>query len=463
MRSKAALLLALCGRGVAPARSVRGEFYPGSQVALSLEEFLLTLRNLSLFLRDDRFVFGLGHWRFASRMAVSSLPLLGVVFLLALIFGGGFNARAEGVGSRVFVVERSLERVAVYDFLDHTLHAERIAGLGDLHHATMTFSPDLRYGFLAARSGQLSRIDLEALRVDGTFKVSENSIDIAISQDGRFIATAEYAPGGVTIVDARTMKLAKQILVPGGASRVTGLVDGLKNRFICVLMEGREVWQIDASRPDFPIEKRIPLDPKVGLPYDAMITPDGRYYIVGHLGEPEISLIDLRDENPKPRLVSLLDPKEKYDRSVPVKLPHMASWAVAGDKVFVPLVGEKRLVVLDRTTWSFVQSIPVRGNPVYAVRAPSEQEIWVSFSGEEDDSFVQVIDTQSLEVKKTLELGGRIYHMDFTPRGAYALITANRANKLFLVNASTYAIEDEKQLESPSGVFGVWRAFRIGL
>lgn len=399
----------------------------------------------------------------AQRARGGLLFLLLAASMLALLLCGSLRARAEGVGSRVFVVERSLERVAVYDFLARTLRSERITGLGDLHHATMTFSPDLKYGFVAARSGQLSRIDLEALRVDGTFKVSENSIDIAISQDGRFIATAEYAPGGVTIVDAKTMQLAKQILVPGGASRVTGLVDGLKNRFVCVLMEGREVWLIDASRPDFPIEKKIALDPKVGIPYDAMITPDGRFYVVGHLGEPEISLIDLSEENPKPRLVSLLDPKENYDRSVPVKLPHMASWAVAGDKVFVPLVGEKRLVVLDRKTWNFVQSIPVRGHPVYAVRAPSEQEIWVSFSGEADDSFVQVIDTRTLEVKKTLELGGRIYHMDFSPRGAFALITANRDNKLFLVNANTYTIEDQETLESPSGVFGVWRAFRIGL
>lgn len=389
------------------------------------------------------------------------IPRLALV--LALFFCASTAARAGGVGSRVFVVERSLERVAVYDFLDRSLQANRIGGLGNLHHATMTFTPDLKYGFVAARSGQLSRIDLETLQIDGTFKTSENSIDIAISQDGRFIATAEYAPGGVTIVDAQTMKLAKKILVPGGASRATGLVDAPKNRFVCVLMEGREVWLIDASRPDFPIEKKIALDPKVGLPYDAMITPDGRYYIVGHLGEPEISLIDLTEANPKPRLVSLLDPKENYDRSVPVKLPHMASWAVAGNRVFVPLVGEKRLVVLDRETWAFVQSIPVRGHPVYAVRTPSEQEVWVSFSGEADDSFVQVIDTQALEVKKTLELGGRIYHMDFSPRGAYALITANRDSKLFLVNANTYKIEDEKMIESPSGVFGVWRAFRIGL
>ncbi len=148
---------------------------------------------------------------------------------------------------------------------------------------------------------------------------------------------------------------------------------------------------------------------------------------------------------------------------MPVKLPHMASWAVSGKWIFVPLVGEERVAVLERDTWKFVQSIPVKGHPVYTVASPNGQELWVSFSGEEVDHLVQVVDTETLEVKKTLEVGGRIYHMDFTPRGAYVLVSANRDNKLVLVNATTYEIEDEETLASPSGIFGAWRAFRIGL
>ena len=55
------------------------------------------------------------------------------------------------------------------------------------------------------------------------------------------------------------------------------------------------------------------------------------------------------------------------------------------------------------------------------------------------------------------------YHMDFTPRGAFVLVSANKANKLALVDATTHEIVDEHTLESPSGLFGVWRAYRIGL
>jgi protein NirF len=387
--------------------------------------------------------------------------LIGVALLL-------WAGATRGVGSHVFVVERDSGRLAVYDLVQRRLLPKRIAGLGDLRHATMIFSPDLRYGYLATRGGQLSRIDLETLERAGEVLTSESSIDNAISQDGRFIATAEYLPGGVTILDARTLELKTRLKATanqGGQtlnSRVTGIVDAPGNRFVCVLMEGKEIWVIDASKLDFPIEHRVRLRNEA-MPYDAMITPDGRYYVVGHFESDRVSLLDLTHPEKGVREVSLRDPKRSYTREAPAKLPHLASWAVAGQWIFVPLVGEMRLAVLDRKTFEFSQSIALRGHPVYAVRSPTEREIWVSFSGEKDDAFVQVIDVDSLAVTHTIELAARIYHMDFTPRGSHVLVSANGANKLLLVNASTHEVEDTEELTSPSGIFGVWRAFRIGL
>jgi protein NirF len=396
--------------------------------------------------------------RFVSMLAIA----IGCGLAFAASAGGG-----GGIGSRVFVVERASGSLAVYDFVQRKLLPKRITELGNLRHATMIFSPDLRWGYLATRSGQVSRIDLTTLERAGVVFTSANSIDNAISQDGRFIATAEYVPGGLTILDAQSMEVLKKhpahAVIQGEKvnSRVTGVVDAPGNRIVCVTIEAAEIWIVDASKPDFPIEHRIktPQD----NPYDAMITPDGRYYVVGHMKSDRVSVLDLTRPEEGVREVSLKDPSKTYDRDNPVKLPHLASWAVAGKWIFVPLVGEDRIAVLDRATWEFSRSIPLRGHPVYAVRSPTEREVWVSFSGEEDDAFVEVIDVDSLTVKHSMRIGRRIYHMDFTPRGSHVLISANKDDRLFLVNASSYAIEDSVELNSPSGIFGVWRAFRIGL
>jgi len=368
-----------------------------------------------------------------------------------------------GVAGRVYVVERGSGSLAIYDLIERRLLDQRIDGLGDLHHAVMAFSPDLRWGYVATRGGLLTRIDLERSVSAGSVQVSRDSIDIAIAQDGRLVATAEYNPGGINFLDARTLERRGRISaeeVLGVPSRVTGVVDAPGGRFVCVAMEGAEVWVIDASGATPRIERRIPTPAD---PYDAMITPDGRWYLVGHLGSAEVSVVDLHDPAAPLRPVSLRDPGADDAFSAPVKLPHLASWAVAGDHAFVPLVGENRLAVLDRDSWKLVRSIPLRGHPVYAVASPTQDEIWVSFSGEADDAWIQVIDTRSFEVTRQIEVGGRIYHFDFTPRGSHVLVSANRANQLVLVDASTYAVVDRETLNSPSGVFGAWRAFRIGL
>lgn len=377
------------------------------------------------------------------------------------------TATFGSLGTRVFVVERSSGSLAVYDYAARELAPERIEGLADLSHATMTFSPDLRWGFLATRGGKLHRIDLSTLKVDGEVATSSNSIDNAVSHDGKTIAVAEYVPGGVSIVDTATLEVRQRheatFLLDGKptSSRVTGMVDAPGNRFVCVLIEGREIWILDASQPGAPITHRIPAGE--GMPYDAMITPDGRYYVVGKLDAAQVAVLDLARPEAGVREVLLEDAEMFRKRNTPAKLPHMASWAVAGSNVFVPLVGEERLAVLDRRTFGYVTSVPLRGHPVYAVRSPSEREIWVSFSGEEDDPFIDVIDAETLAVTHTIEVGKRVYHFDFTPRGSHVIATGNGADRLVLIDATTYQVVDEERLRSPSGVFGAWRAFRLGL
>ena len=136
------------------------------------------------------------------------IPISRAVAALALVFAiAAAAAHGAGLGSRVFVVERASGRLAVYDLDQRALLPGRIEGLGDLSHATMTFTPDLRSGFLATRGGKVTRIDLEKVVAAGEVLTSQNSIDNAISQDGRFLAVAEYVPGGLTILDARDLRV----------------------------------------------------------------------------------------------------------------------------------------------------------------------------------------------------------------------------------------------------------------
>ena len=61
-----------------------------------------------------------------------------------------------------------------------------------------------------------------------------NSIGGAISQDGRLIAVANYAPGGVKVFSADTLELLADIpaeYAGGRRAKVVGLEDAPGNRF----------------------------------------------------------------------------------------------------------------------------------------------------------------------------------------------------------------------------------------
>ncbi|MEW6775064.1 MAG: cytochrome D1 domain-containing protein [Bdellovibrionota bacterium] len=391
----------------------------------------------------------------------------GHLLTLALLASSlGACASSVGVGARIYVVQRESESLAVYDAVAGEILPSSIRKLGNMRHATMVFSKDLRWGYLATRNGLLSRINLATGKPAGAVQTSENSIGIAISQDGRYVAVAEYTPGGVTIVDAVSLKILKQIpavtQVEGKEvrSRTTGLVDTAGNRFVFSLMDGSEIWILDASREDFPVESRFKT--AAPNPFDATLTPEGRYYLAGHFESDRISLLDLWHPELGIREVSIHDPRLDFDRAAPIKMPHMEAWAISGDDVYVPLVGEKRLAVLDRRTWVFQRSVPVRGNPVYVTMSPTQRELWVTFSGSEDDRFIEVIDTETSKVTRTIEAGKKIYHLVFSPRGDEVYVSANQDNRFLVFDASSKRLKREFHVESPSGIFGPWRAYQIG-
>ncbi len=364
------------------------------------------------------------------------------------------------LGAMLFVVLRAEGSLALVDARAGQLLPRRIEGLGDMRHATMVFSPWLDAAFVAARDGRISRIALPEARVTASRKTSSFSIDTAMSRDGALVAVAEYRPGGLTLLDTDSLQVVAHFA--SGDARVTGVVDAPGGRFVATCMERGEVWVVRTRGGRPRIERRIPLGR--GDAYDALITPDGRYYVVGHLGSDEVSVVDLEADPPSVRSVSILpDALRDEEREVPVKLPHMASWARASGKVFVPLVGRPWLAVLDGERMEPVGSVALRGHPVYAQASPDGRQVWVSFSGEGDDAFLQVVDARTLRTVREVEVGRRIYHFEFVGRGATVAVSANGAERLLLLDTETGRTRASLPLPSPSGVFGVRRAFRLGL
>jgi protein NirF len=374
-------------------------------------------------------------------------------------------ARADvlrGTGDLGIVVERNNGSVQVLDTTARTALG-RVEGLGDLSHASAVYSRDGRYAFVFGRDGGLSKVDLLTLRVVKRVIQSGNSIGGAISQDGRLIAAANYTPGGVRIFSSETLELLADIPAESeeikGLSRVVGLEDGPGNRFVFSLLDAGEIWLTDLSDPASP---KIRKYKNIGKePYDALITPDGRWYIAGLFGEDGLAVLDLW--NPDAGVKRVLPDYGRGQEKLPIyKMPHLETWAAVGNLAFLPAIGRHAVLIADMNTWQQVGSIPVAGQPVFVMASPDGRRLWVNFAFPDYDA-VQVIDVPSRTVVHTIRPGNAVLHMEFTPRGEQLWLSVRDGNRVEIYDTESMRKVGEIPVLAPSGIFFTARAHRMGL
>ena len=369
-----------------------------------------------------------------------------------------------GSGDLGVVIERATGTLAIVNTSSRSLLG-KVTGLGDLSHASVVFSRDQRFAYVFGRDGGLTKVDVLERRIVHRVMQAGNSIGGAISADGTLVAAQNYTPGGVKVFDARTLALVADIPAvidpvkqPGKLSRVVGLVDLPGRRFAYSLFDADAIWIADLS--DVAQPKVTRLEGIGRQPYDALVTPDGRHYIAGLFGEDGLAMVDLWAAEPKVRRI--LGGYGRGQQPLPVfKMPHLRGWAVAGRHAYLPAIGRHEVLVVDTESWQEVGRIPVAGQPVFVIARPDGRQVWVNFAVP-DYHRVQVIDTTSRSVVRTIEPGKAVLHMEFTPRGEAVWISARDANRVAVYDTQRIEPVGELALDAPSGIFFTARAARVG-
>lgn len=369
-------------------------------------------------------------------------------------------AESRGTGDLGLVVERAKGSLQVIDASRHALLA-RVEGLGDLSHASLVYSPDERYAYVFGRDGALTQVDILEARIVKRVEQAHNSVGGAISQDGKLIATSNYEPGGVRVFAADNLERLAEIPASygdGKLAKVVGLVDAPGQRFVFSLFEAGEIWVADLNHPKAPSIQKF----KAGKePYDALISPEGRYYIAGLFGEDGLALLDLW--NLDAGVKRIVPDYAKDDPKLPVyKMPHLEGRALIGDYWFLPAVGHHEMLVIDRRDWRVVKKIPVDGQPVFVIPRPDERQVWINFALPDNDK-LEVIDTRDLSVVKRLTPGKAVLHMEFTPKGEAVWVSVRDDDRVVVYDTATFAEIARLPVDKPSGIFFTARAHRLGL
>ncbi|MGB4780913.1 cytochrome D1 domain-containing protein [Candidatus Methylomirabilis sp.] len=368
-----------------------------------------------------------------------------------------------GTASLVVVVERLAGSVLVIDSSRHELLG-RISGLGNLTHATVKFSPDARYAYVLGREGQVSKIDLLTLKLVKQVNAGKLSVGGVISQDGKYVALSNYVPGEVRILDADTLESVKTIPAlykdeSGNevSSRVVGLVDAPGNLLVFSLMDANSIWVVDAGKKEFPVIRKFT---DVGkLPYDALITPDGRYYLVGLLYSDWMGLLDTWKLD---RVTPILAEQGKGSEVPLWKIPHLKGWALTGRLAFLPALKREIALVYSALDWTPLTPIPISGTALYTVVRPDGRQVWVDIIGKNGD-LIDVIDVESMKVVKTLNPGPGATHPQFTPKGEAVYVSLMDGGKVVVYDTATFKVLKEIPADHPSGIFFTNRAHKFGM
>ncbi|HNC21166.1 cytochrome D1 domain-containing protein [Accumulibacter sp.] len=379
--------------------------------------------------------------------------------LSMVLLAGCTTPTLRGSADLGVVIERASGQLSLVDTSRREVYA-RIGGLGDLSHASVVFARDGRYAYVFGRDGGLSKVDLLEARIVKRVLQSGNAIGGAISQDGRIVVAQNYTPGGIKAFDAETLELLSEVpaeYAPGNFSKVVGLADLAGQRFAYALFDGGEVWISDFSDPRQPQTQRYP----AGLqPYDGLVTPDGRHYLAGLFGEDGVALLDTwRSEQGTRRILGNYG---RGEEKLPVfKMPHLRGWSMAQGNAYLPAIGRHEVLVVAGSNWQEIAHISVKGQPVFVMARPDGRQVWVNYAFP-DNGWVEVIDTLSGKIVKTLAPGRAILHMEFTPRGEQVWISARDDNRVLIYDTATFTKLGELEVQAPSGIFFTSRANRMG-
>lgn len=405
--------------------------------------------------------------RLANLLTKKTAALLFVPLFISLAAGcSSLNVAEEqspqiqATGDMGVIIERATGSVQIVNTSSKSLLTQ-VQGLGDLSHASIVYSRDEKFAYVFGRDGGLTKVDITQGKIDKRVIQSGNSIGGAISQDGRYVAVSNYTPGGVRIFDSETLELVFDLPAvdrDGNTSKTVGLVDAPGQKFVFSLFDSGEIWVVDLASGKPQVTKFFDIGLK---PYDALISPDGRYYIAGLFGEDGMALLDLW--HLEKGVKKILTNYGRGDQRLPVyKMPHLEGWAISGQRAFIPAVGRHEVLVVNMNTWQQEASIKVHGQPIFVMARPDGRHVWVNFAFPDNDT-LQVIDTESLAVIHEKQPGKAVLHMEFTPRGESLWTSVRDENKVCIYHTEGFGEEKCLPVESPSGIFFTNRAHVIGL
>ncbi|NOQ65359.1 MAG: c-type cytochrome [Methyloprofundus sp.] len=310
-----------------------------------------------------------------------------------------------------------------------------------------------RWAYVKTDTAEIYKVDLYTMQAVRSIKTGLNGPGMGVSRDGKYIMAGSFVPHNAVILDAETLEPLKLFelegIDPDGkmVSSDSGMIIGTPyaDIFAIALENAGQVWIVDLEK-GFPVTKIKNVGRHL---HDAFLTHKGKKLMVASYDDSTVIAIDLEERKIIKKLKAGC-------------VPHVGGGAAV--KVDGRTLGfgtnfgtcEKTVVsVWDLDKMKLIKQIPVSGGTESPAAHANAPYVAVDIITKDRRArTIQLIDKKSLEVVKTLDVGGHAYFPEYSADGKYLYISAGYAgDEVVVYDSVSLRKKANIQMESPAGIF----------
>lgn len=347
-------------------------------------------------------------------------------------------------------------------------------------HGGVKYSPDGRFAYFASRDGWISVYDLYSLQMVAEVRAGINTRNIAVSEDGRFVAVGNTLPRTLVMLDARDLSLVKVMPVTskkGETSRVSAVYSAPPRRsFVVALKDIPEIWEIATNDDAPPVYTGLVHTYEKGLD-EGVPESVGRFALRRtemtealddfFFSTDYSAVIGASRDGAQGKVINLDARRKEAQLDLP-GMPHLGSgisWMLDGRRVMATqhLKGST-ISVIDMQDWKTVKLIPSLGAGFFLRSHENSPYVWADAMLSPKKDTMAIIDKRTLEIVRTVtpEPGKTAAHVEFTRDGRHALVSVwENDGALVIYDAQTFEEVKRLRMRKPVGKYNVYNKITL--
>ncbi len=316
-----------------------------------------------------------------------------------------------------------------------------------------------RWAYVKTDTSEIYKVDLYSMQVVREVKTGLNGPALGVSRDGKYLMAGSFVPHNAVLLNADTLEPLKYFKLEGTdpdgkfVTSDSGMITGTPyaDIFAIALENAGQVWVVDLKQPDYPVTAITGVGRHL---HDAFLSHGGKNLMVASYDDSIVAAIDLD--------------QRKLIKQLPAGcVPHVGGGSVV--KVDGRTLGfgtnfgdcDKQVVsVWDLDKMEVVKQIPVLGGTESPAAHPNAPYVAVDIiSKDRRARTIQLIDKQTLEVERTLDVGGHAYFPEYNASGKLLFVSAGyNGDEVVAFDAKSLERVASFTMESPAGIFSRARA-----